>query len=326
MLIINLKTEQLKKNYSLLSDRLLTKIDQCLQNNKKVLLFHNRKGYARQIKCADCNYLLECRECGLPQIMPQNPKQKNLVYCPYCRNKKTLKPCPNCQGTNWRFTGEGLKKIKQELETYFKIKVKILKNKTLNKLNQNLALATYPPEINPIKTTFNIGLAAILNTDTDFYLPDYNASLRVFNRIIAFKKFCCQLKIKNKILQTYTPNNQTILQAVKEEFTKFKKQELQKRKDLKYPPYGKLIKLIYQNKNYQICASKTQKMYQTLKKYPYQVSPAQPCFRPKIRGNWRWQIVLKIKNQKIKQLKSLKKLLFNLSSAWLIDVDPISLL
>jgi primosomal protein N' (replication factor Y) len=330
----------------------LIEIQTALQNQQKVVLFHNRKGYARRVICGDCRHLWECHECGSSvnmdigywildknenrTIIKNNQKQKQelRIFCPHCQTKISLTQCPQCQGTKWKFFTYGLQKIKEDLRS----KIPNLKIKTItadkNPISNiqylisnkfDIILSTQLPRIDASRPANTIALAAILNIDTNFYLPDFNSSLKTFNRIIAFKKFCRELKIKKSIIQTYSIENEVIRAGAQADFNKFRNLELKRRRELNYPPYSQLIKLIYQHKNKSRCQQEAQKLYnQLISNIKYQnikISPPQPTFTPKIRGNFRYQIIIKgIRN------KELQNMLKTLSPAWLIDVDPISLL
>jgi len=354
MTIINLKTEQRKGNYSLLSDRLIEEINLALQNKQKVVLFHNRKGYARRIICSDCRYLWVCPECGSPlhetclpagktgNIKPSNTagehETKNL-NCAYCKTTFPLTPCPNCKSIKWKSLGYGLQKIKEDLVKQINVKIKIIDsdqslitNYKLLITKYDILLSTQPPVIDTQKLSKTIGLAAILNADTDFYLPDFTAAMRVFNRIISFKKFCGSFQIKQSIIQTYSIKNGIINAASIADFDQFVKSELASRRKLNYPPYSQLIKLIYQNKNQNNCRQESKKTYNQLLsniQYPIsniKISPPQPCFIPRIRGNYRYQTVIKIMKHETRNKEQINKILKTLPPQWLIDVDPISLL
>ena len=330
--LINLKTEQRKGNYSLLSDRLIEEINLALQNKQKVILFHNRKGYARRIICSDCRYLWVCPKCGLPMISEIQGK----ITCLYCKTKLSLTKCPKCKGMQWKSLGYGLQKIKQELIEKTNGKIEIIDAGQSLITKCDILLCTQPSLLDCFdRNAPPIALAAILNADTDFYLPDFTAGARVFNRIIAFKKFCREFQIRQSIIQTYSIKNKAINAASRADFDQFAKSELAYRRKLNYPPYSQLIKLTHQNKNQHNCKQEAQQLYNKLKqvlsiKYGVlSISPPQPTFIPMVRGNWRYQIVIKVQSSKFKTQNynsNLKTILKSLPPSWLIDVDPISLL
>lgn len=336
MLIVNLKTEQRAGNYSLVSDRLLEEITSALQEEGKIVLFYNRKGYARRIVCKDCRHIFECKDCKRPLVAVKIDSQSPELMCTYCKTKMRVSYCPQCKGTVLKFLGFGLERIKQELEKHTGKLVAIASSKSLNiQAHNDIILATQIPRFPGQRAKGNpesfrgqkVQLAALLNADTDLYLPDFTAAVKTFNRIIAFKKYCLEISAPRALVQTYAPLHYAIYYGVRSDFKGFFKKELQDRKKYNYPPYCQLIKLVYQHTDQTACKKEAQKIYDSLRKLKIEnsevsISPPQPAFIPKARGMWRWQMAIKSKiyNSKIKSI------LQNLPPQWLVDVDPVSLL
>ena len=111
------------------------------------------------------------------------------------------------------------------------------------------------------------------------------------------------------------------------DFEKFYKKEIKERKALSYPPFSRLVKIIFQNASEEKTKKETQKIYLELsrktknKKTIQIIAPHSPLV-PKVRGKFKRQIVIKIKSKRISA--ELKKVLEKLSAGWIIDVDPIS--
>ena len=91
-----------------------------------------------------------------------------------------------------------------------------------------------------------ITLAGVINADTLFYVPDYRSFEKSFNLLLKIK-YLLGSGQKNLIIQTSTPENYIFSALKQHDYKIFFKHEMQERKDLNYPPYGSLIKLIYQS-------------------------------------------------------------------------------
>ncbi|MFC1622738.1 hypothetical protein ACFL1Y_01975, partial [Patescibacteria group bacterium] len=116
--IINLQTERLKGNYSFLSDELIHNIQATLKKNKKIFIFHNRKGLANYIFCDDCGQIFKCPEC---QISLTYHLEDKLLHCHHCNYKTETPPlCPKCSKANIKFKGQGAEKIELEIKKEFK--------------------------------------------------------------------------------------------------------------------------------------------------------------------------------------------------------------
>src|SRR3989338_4862111 len=112
MTIVDLKTEQRKNNYSLVSDELLSAIEPSLQNKQKVVLFHNRKEYARRIFCADCRSMIICLSWGIPGISAEHNHGYD-AFCSSCNERNTVTACRKCKGTRLKPRGFGIPKLKE---------------------------------------------------------------------------------------------------------------------------------------------------------------------------------------------------------------------
>ena len=89
--------------------------------------------------------------------------------------------------------------------------------------------------------------------------------------------------------------------------------------------------IIYQHKDEEECKKEMQLVADkinsliTLHSSPITILGPSPCFYSKIRGKYRWQIVIKIKD-KIAKSKDIINLLKTLPADWIIDVEPATLL
>lgn len=146
----------------------------------------------------------------------------------------------------------------------------------------------------------------------------------------------------NFILQTYSPQNFSFQNALKMDYEKFYKKEMEDRKALFYPPFSKLIKLTCFNNSQVSGEIEAKKIVNLLNQRKKQLAvsdkdliilgPAS-AFISRVRGQWKWNIILKInpaltckgwvkkENQNIKD-----ELLKLIPQNWRIDIDPENLL
>ena len=136
---------------------------------------------------------------------------------------------------------------------------------------------------------------------------------------------------KNKtkfLLQTYTPEH-GIFEIIKDlDYRKFYKQEIESREAFGYPPFSKLVKLIFKDRNKDFAEKESKKMaikINALKLTAVQVLGPAPAYIPKVKNEYIWHIILKIKNTKKGEEE--KSLVFkNIPDNWTIDVSPENLL
>jgi primosomal protein N' (replication factor Y) len=99
------------------------------------------------------------------------------------------------------------------------------------------------------------------------------------------------------------------------------------RREQGYPPFRRLAQLVYSHSNAGRCEEEVDKLYRLLHDKIARlglsgvdlIGPA-PCFRRRLRGKYRWQIVVRAADP--------RTLLADvaLPLGWRIDIDPVSLL
>jgi len=172
----------------------------------------------------------------------------------------------------------------------------------------------------------NIELVGAISADTALNFPDFRSSERTFQLLTQVAGRTGRGKTLGKvIIQTYNPDNFTIQCAAQEDYKKFYEEEIKIRRTFSYPPFSNLIKLTYQNENEVKARNESDKMYEKLRAQGLepmiQILGPSPCFIPKLKGKYRYQLLLKLKN-----IKDTKDILKNTPQTWSIDIDPISIL
>jgi primosomal protein N' (replication factor Y) len=171
-----------------------------------------------------------------------------------------------------------------------------------------------------------VTLVGVVSADTGLNLPDYRAAERTFQVLTQVAGRAGRGLLGGRvILQTYEPDHYAIRAAGRHDYVAFSRQELRLRAELGYPPFKRLVRLIYRDVSAPRAERETRRMAglltNTIRETQQRVDligPA-PCFFSRIRGHYRWQILLR-GNDPAAILPS------ELAQGWGIDVDPVSLL
>jgi primosomal protein N' (replication factor Y) len=169
-----------------------------------------------------------------------------------------------------------------------------------------------------------VALIGIIDADNLLSVPDFLANEKAFQHIVqvAGRAGRPGAKFPGKaLLQTFNPDNKLLKMASQKDFISFYQQEIDEREALKLPPFSRLIRLFFQDYNFSLVEKETEKIFNLLKD-KVSISLPQDPFVPKIRGRFRSQIIIKIKEEK--ELEKIKKELENLPNGWVIDIDPVS--
>lgn len=315
--IIDLKKEREKGNYTFLSDDLIHNIKASLEENKKTFIFHNRKGLANFITCHDCGYVFKCPECNISLAYHSNDKK---LHCHHCKFKQDIFPmCPKCQRPNIKFRGQGVDRIRSELEKEFgDTKMLILEKSSLDSLkalkNFDIIIGT-EYAINKIDFgEFN--LIGFTNFDQILNHPDFRAQEKAYQLFYEIKS---QAPDADYIIQTQDIENIVLQSIIQNNPEIFYKQELSNRKELNYPPFAKIIKLIYKDKKEKSAIYNSKRLVLDLKGKLKNIEILGPFenYPKKEFGKYKYNIIIKIPLD-----FDLQKIIKLVPNNFVIDVDP----
>ncbi len=318
--------------------------------NKKILIFSPRRGHSGVLVCQNCGYAVKCKECGVAFRIHKTTDL--ILVCHHCsRNLRMPEHCPNCNNFKLKAMGPaGTQKIYDEIQRLIaannldKIPVQVLdtdviKNETeekditdeLSKPRTSILIATQMIFSHRYYVKFD--LIGVLNADSLISIPDFKTEERLFYQIEKLLDFLPADKHdqpKNMILQTYNPENWAIVTASEGGYKNFYEKELETRKSFFYPPYARLIKLIFKHKNRDKASYEARILSEKLKMVIAQMKLGQkiklidshPSFIEKERGFFVYNIVLKI----LPEFENIKDILKYVPSNWSIDADPRSII
>ena len=152
-----------------------------------------------------------------------------------------------------------------------------------------------------------------------FTLPDFRINEGAF-RLISNLKERAQKKI---ILQTRLENMEILQDAISGNISHYYQEEIRSRKLLGYPPFSKLILLQSEDKSLQRLKSEALRISSLLGDY----NPLSfHAFIKKIKNNYRWNVLLKIKPEEFAADDKLFQILSGVGAKWRVIVDPESIL
>jgi len=181
----------------------------------------------------------------------------------------------------------------------------------------------------------NLALTAILFPEIIFNQPDYNSREKSFQFLASvYNKANEHHRV---IIQTYKADNNIFKITKKSDFDKFYLDEIKNRKTISknkigYPPFARLIKLIYKDFNPQNCQAEAERMFRALDskitndknlKNKFEIIKPFPASNYKEFNKYRWHIIIKSVCENIELRNSLLDLV---RKDWIIDIDPDSVL
>ncbi|MEE9514298.1 MAG: hypothetical protein V3V46_09475, partial [Anaerolineales bacterium] len=171
-----------------------------------------------------------------------------------------------------------------------------------------------------------VTLVGVVSADTGLYLPDFRSSERTFQVLTQVAGRAGRSLLGGRvILQTYQPDHYAIRAASKHDHDAFYRQELRLREELRYPPFTRLVRLVYRHTSDTRAQKEATRLHGILKTKIQStdqkidlIGPA-PCFFKRIRGQYRWQIILRGSDPA-------PIVPDEFPEGWSINVDPINLL
>ncbi|HEX9664623.1 MAG TPA: primosomal protein N' [Patescibacteria group bacterium] len=321
--IVDLNMEIKAGNYGSVSYKLQTCLENALQDNKKVLLYLDQRGYSPVFACLDCSYIFKCPDCRLPFAC-----HLNKLNCHRCfKEEPILSACPECRGANLKTIGYGTRRLEEEVKKLFS-KAKILtvdkdvKTVDLKQSYQILIGTQYLLQNYP-QLLLYLGLVAVVTADNLFYIPDFMINETIFQKINSL------INLPNSnakfIIQTLNPENFVIQAAAQNNYQKFFNQEIKNRKEFNYPPFVRLIKLTYKNQNIKKADFEANNLYQHLKNKSKNLSIEilPPISGLKQHNKFIRNIIIKLP---LNLRSKTSEILDPVYSDWIIDIDPVSLL
>jgi primosomal protein N' (replication factor Y) len=338
VVVVDMKDEFTKKNFSIFSDKLQEKIIQTLENKKQIILFLNRRGSSTFVSCRACGYVEKCDKCDLPFTYHS---YSEMLHCHHCEDKKkSPTKCPACDSLAIKFFGAGTQRVETELKKLIPdVKVVRMDRDTIkekedyDKFYHGFKDKKFDVLIGTQMITkgwdfSSVGLVGIISADITLNLPDFSASENTFQLLTQVAGRTGRGdEIGEVVLQTYSPEHFVIKSAEKHNYQDFYDQEIEHRKLFFYPPFSRLVKLIYKNRDINIAQKKVDDLSRKIKEVSLgngeiEIIGPSPAFSPKINNNYIFQIIIKIKNEKI----SIKNILNLVPDDWIIDIDTLSLI
>ena len=250
--LIDLKRQyQRKEMYGHLSDPLVDAIRQTLKDNKQVILFQNRRGYAPMLQCTQCGQVPRCVQCDVPLTLHMQARELRCHYCGYKMPVPAV--CPHCGG-EMKIQGVGTERIEDEVQQLFpearilRMDLDTTRNKTAY---QDIINAFAKHECDILIGTqmitkglhFNdVQLVGVINADPLLNQPDFRAYERAYQMLEQVAGRSGRSGNRGKVLiQTFDVANPLYPMIQTHDYEQLYRSQLGERELFHYPPFHRLI-------------------------------------------------------------------------------------
>ena len=249
VLIADLRQEILNGNPGLISTPLRQELEKNLAAGEQSILFLNRRGSSRMLLCGECGYVPQCPRCST--AMTYHSANGRLM-CHYCgHSEPAADTCPECGG--WmKHVGAGTQKVEEELRELFPEAGILRMDANTTAGGHEEILQTFERERVPILLGTqmvakgldfeNVTLVGVLSADISLYVDNYRAAERTFSLLTQVVGRAGRGgKTGRAVIQTYTPGNDVIRCAARQDYDAFYESEIRMRRLRRYPPFADLF-------------------------------------------------------------------------------------
>ncbi len=224
------------------------------EKGEKAIVMINRRGFAPWLTCQTCGHHWGCPNCDVSLIVHRESDQ---LICHHCNHAEPLpRRCPDCGGTTLSQTGAGTQRIERLLaEELAPMPVFRLDADTsagpgghatiLSAFDQEESAILVGTQMVAKGHDFpEVTLAAILDADATLRFPDFRAEERTFSLVTQLAGRSGRSRTGGKVIvQTLAPGSPSISHAATHDSAGFLAGELDRRRELGYPPFSHLIRI-----------------------------------------------------------------------------------
>lgn len=249
VLIADMRQEVLAGNPGLISSPLRQELERNLAAGEQSILFLNRRGSSRYLLCGECGYVPQCPRCSV--AMTYHSANGRLM-CHYCGHSQPVtETCPECGGWMKRI-GAGTQKVEEELRELFPETGILRMDADTTAGGHEEILQTFEKERVPILLGTqmvakgldfeNVTLVGVLSADISLYVDNYRAAERTFSLLTQVVGRAGRgSKTGRAVIQTYTPGNDVIQCAARQDYDAFYESEIRMRRLRRYPPFADIF-------------------------------------------------------------------------------------
>jgi primosomal protein N' (replication factor Y) len=325
---------------------LMKRMEEVLAQKRQIILFQNRRGYSPYQLCILCGWIPQCEHCDVSLTYH---KKSNQLRCHYCGSSYPLvQRCHACGHDQFGQRSFGTERIEEQLQLHFpkariaRMDVDTVKGK---QAHDQLIQQFETGEVDILVGTQmvvkgldfdRVDLVGILDADGLMHFADFRASERAFQLMEQVSGRAGRKQANGQVLvQTSDPEHPILKWVAAHDYIGFYEAELKKRQAFGYPPFSRMIRVLFRYKKQSVVEQAAQAWAKAMGTtwQARMIGPAEPMIA-RIRDQFRMEVWLKlprsaksIAEAKGKIISSIYQFRKEKSLARVdvvIDVDPVS--
>ncbi len=319
---------------------ILRELEENLRRGEQSILLLNRRGYHPFLYCKTCERALSCPSCSVTLTRHRG----GVLLCHYCGYQRADDGRCNVCSSPAKPRGAGTQKLEEYLLSLFPgIRLERLDTDAASRRNvvQECLDRFLAGELDVLVGTQMIAkgldaprvtLVGVLQADHGIAVPDFRASERTFALLTQVAGRAGRSDLKGRVyFEAINPHNEILKLAAAQDYDSFYQREIGFRRDARYPPFCRLVRLLYRSEEDSVAESASQALAGALggkKLDGVTILGPSPAPIERIHNKFRWHIL--IKTPRIESVRTaLSQVLEHLphTKAHLeIDFDPVDLL
>jgi primosomal protein N' (replication factor Y) len=244
----------------LLTPALQKAMTEALENKKQIILFQNRRGYSPFQICTICGWVPQCKNCAVSLTYH---KSTDKLHCHYCGLRTpVVHTCPACGSNRLSSKSFGTEKIEEEVHQVFP-KARVARMDVDSMRGKN-SLPGLMDQVEKRKIDVLVGtqmvvkgldfahvaLVGILSADSLLSYPDFRVNERAFQLMEQVSGRAGRTDGAGRVLiQAYNLEHPALKWVMDHDIAAFYRYEIKYREFFAYPPFTRLIKIMFRHKD-----------------------------------------------------------------------------
>lgn len=316
--VVDMAAEFRGGSRAMFSRKLVEGLRSELSLGRKAVLLLNQRGFAKFLLCRDCGFVPTCPSCDTSLTYHERGR---MLVCHHCGHTEIAPAvCPECGSPYLKKFGAGTQRVEAELRALLDgmpgvgPDVPIIRmdadttsgkgahERLLEQFAGSDAAVLLGTQMIAKGLDFeDVTLVGVINADTQLHLPDYRAAERTFSLIEQVAGRAGRADLPGRVLvQTYEADNVAIRAAATYDRERFLRAELPKRRILLYPPFVRMANVLVWGRDEPSVRTTAERLFTEFEAHirdfggdGWSVLPASPCVLAKLRGVYRWHVVVK---------------------------------
>ena len=293
---------------NLFSPALIDAVQERLERAEQTILFLNRRGYARSLSCPACGFEARCPECSVNYNYTYS-RRREILSCHLCGAViPAPQACPECGSPEIHYHGSGTEKLESCAHGVFPgARIGRMDSDTMrSSADYEVVLDKFRRgQLDILVGTQMIAkglhfpgvtLVGVINADHGLSMPDFRAAERTFQLLTQVAGRAGRGDRRGEVIFQTSKDSDVLHFASELDFEGFEEFDLEFRQMLNYPPFTRLIAILFRGEDEAQLANYAASFAAALEPYKHdniRITPPAPAPIEKIKNKYRYLMTIR---------------------------------